>query len=178
MSLRDHLIRVLADGEVHSGSALAGKLGVSRSAIWKQIHRLADLGLDVQASGGRGYRLAGALELLDRELIARHLDEETRATCEQLEVMSVTASTNASLTGQAGRLWACGAAPSPNIRPVAAAPRTPLGVPLRHRALRVGQLALRQRSPGSAGPVAGSRNRCDARPGHRRCRWAQAEVAE
>ena len=102
MSLRDHLIRALADGEVHSGSALAAALGVSRSAVWKQIHRLADLGFDVQASGGRGYRLAGALELLDRERIARHLDEETRATCEQLDVTSVTASTSAALIGQAG----------------------------------------------------------------------------
>ena len=38
------LIELLSDGQVHSGAALAEKLGVSRTAIWKQIRRAMEEG--------------------------------------------------------------------------------------------------------------------------------------
>jgi BirA family biotin operon repressor/biotin-[acetyl-CoA-carboxylase] ligase len=100
MNVRDHLIRVVADGEFHSGSALARTLGVSRSAIWKQIHRLAEFGLDVETVRGRGYRLVRPIELLDHQRIMGRLDAETNAACEALEVTSVAGSTSAMLIEQ------------------------------------------------------------------------------
>ncbi len=100
MSVRDHLIRILADGEFHSGSMLAGTLGVSRSAVWKQIHRLDTLGLEVESIRGSGYRLAAPIELLERERLMAHLDAAARSSCEALEVVCVTASTNATLIAQ------------------------------------------------------------------------------
>lgn len=105
MSVRDGLVNILADGELHSGSALAAALGVSRSAVWKQAHRLGELGLELRASGARGYRLAQPLELLDKARILENLDDVTRSGCEQLDVLGVTASTNA--------LLAAAPAPSP-----------------------------------------------------------------
>ena len=43
------LVPLLADGEFHSGQALADALGVSRTAIWKQLNRLQSLGLQVES---------------------------------------------------------------------------------------------------------------------------------
>ena len=72
--VRDHLLEQLSDGRFHSGQQLAQALGVSRSAVWKQVQRLeSDLGLAISAVRGRGYRLSAPLELLDAEKIRREL---------------------------------------------------------------------------------------------------------
>jgi BirA family biotin operon repressor/biotin-[acetyl-CoA-carboxylase] ligase len=97
MSLRDGLIRALADGRLHSGNQLAAALGVSRSAVWKQVHQLAALGLEVEVTNRRGYRLNRGLELLDEGLVTGHLDPGARAACDGLEVVAIAVSTNAAL---------------------------------------------------------------------------------
>lgn len=58
------LLAQLADGETHSGELLAATLGISRTAIWKQIRRLQDEGVEVETIRGRGYRLRAPLDLL------------------------------------------------------------------------------------------------------------------
>lgn len=98
MSVRDRLIRALADGRWQSGAVLAAGLGVTRSAVWKQVRGLRALGLEVEAAGRRGYRLARTLDLLNAELISAHLAEDVRAGCEAIEVACVTTSTNAVLS--------------------------------------------------------------------------------
>lgn len=67
---RQQLIRLLADGEFHSGEALGEALGVSRMAVSKQVKVLESIGLDVYKVTGKGYKLSAALQLLDAELIA------------------------------------------------------------------------------------------------------------
>ncbi|HVX03404.1 MAG TPA: biotin--[acetyl-CoA-carboxylase] ligase [Nitrososphaera sp.] len=42
-----------------SGQALAKKAGMSRSAVWKQVHRLRKCGYHIESLHGTGYRLAG-----------------------------------------------------------------------------------------------------------------------
>lgn len=65
------LLVLLQDGRFHSGEALGAALGVSRSAIWKQLQCLeAELGLSVHKVRGKGYRLADPLALLDERAIA------------------------------------------------------------------------------------------------------------
>lgn len=59
------LLRLLAAGNGVSGEALGEQLGISRAAIWKQISSLRELGIEVDAVAGEGYRLPQALELLD-----------------------------------------------------------------------------------------------------------------
>ncbi len=71
------LYRQLADGALHSGQQLACRLGVSRSAIWKQVRQLEQCGLPITHQARSGYRLAFACEPLDADritaaLAARH----------------------------------------------------------------------------------------------------------
>ncbi len=58
------LFAKLADGEFHSGEALAAELAVSRSAVWKAAGALRDLGATVNAVRNRGYRLPGTADPL------------------------------------------------------------------------------------------------------------------
>ncbi|MCX2544015.1 bifunctional biotin--[acetyl-CoA-carboxylase] ligase/biotin operon repressor BirA [Pseudomonas sp. COW5] len=60
------LLNLLKDGRFHSGQALGVALGISRSAVWKQLQHLeAELGLSIHKVRGRGYQLASPLMLLD-----------------------------------------------------------------------------------------------------------------
>lgn len=88
------LVGLLADGRFHSGQGLAEILGVSRTAIWKQMRRLGELGLEVQSVPGRGYRLSRPLELLSREAITADLTPEATDNLTALEVLPRTDSTN------------------------------------------------------------------------------------
>lgn len=64
------LLKLLQDGRFHSGEALGGSLGVSRSAVWKQLQSLeSELGIEIFKVPGRGYRLAAPMKLLDAEQI-------------------------------------------------------------------------------------------------------------
>jgi len=47
------ILTLLADGEFHSGTELAEVLGVSRSAICKQLKGLSELGLHHSAVSGK-----------------------------------------------------------------------------------------------------------------------------
>lgn len=102
------VIAMLADGELHSGEALAAKLGVTRTAVWKQVRELVSLGLDVQAVAGQGYRLVPPLELLDVESIRQAAGSPALHT---LNVFGQLDSTNTWLLAQPmpprGRLDAC-----------------------------------------------------------------------
>lgn len=67
------LLKLLKDGRFHSGEALGAALGVSRSAVWKQLQHLeAELNLPIHKVRGRGYQLASPLTLLNAEEIALH----------------------------------------------------------------------------------------------------------
>jgi BirA family biotin operon repressor/biotin-[acetyl-CoA-carboxylase] ligase len=90
----DALLQRLADGEIHSGEALAAALGVTRAAVWKQTARLADYGLEIEAAAGRGYRLAAPLDLLDGARIAAALDADTTRQLGALELHLELDSTN------------------------------------------------------------------------------------
>ena len=66
------LLKLLKDGRFHSGEALGAALGVSRSAVWKQLQHLeAELGLSIHKVRGRGYQLSTSLVLLDPSEILR-----------------------------------------------------------------------------------------------------------
>lgn len=66
------LLKLLQDGRFHSGEALGAQLGISRSAIWKQLQGLeAELGVEVFKVPGRGYRLSSPMILLSAERISQ-----------------------------------------------------------------------------------------------------------
>ena len=95
--LRMDLIELLADGEVHSGAALAERLGCSRTAIWKHLQKLASVDLHIDAMPGRGYRLARALELLDQRLIRAQLQPQVQAALDTFDIHVITESTSEAL---------------------------------------------------------------------------------
>ncbi|WDY57596.1 bifunctional biotin--[acetyl-CoA-carboxylase] ligase/biotin operon repressor BirA [Pseudomonas sp. PSKL.D1] len=71
------LLNLLRDGRFHSGEALGAALGVSRSAVWKQLQHLeSELNLTIHKVRGRGYQLAAPLTLLDAQMIAELAEGE------------------------------------------------------------------------------------------------------
>lgn len=71
---RFDLIRILADGELHSGADLAEHFQVSRTAVWKHIESLDELGLVCERIQSQGYRLERPLGLLDPSTIQQQLE--------------------------------------------------------------------------------------------------------
>lgn len=69
----NQLLHLLADGQFHSGTALGHHLNMSRAAVWKQLKGIEALGVKLHRVRGRGYRIAGGLDLLDVEAIQRQL---------------------------------------------------------------------------------------------------------
>ncbi|MBY6028080.1 biotin--[acetyl-CoA-carboxylase] ligase [Halomonas sp. DP8Y7-1] len=88
------LIRLLSDGEFHSGQQLGEKLGVSRAAVWKQLRKLEDLGIPMQAVKGQGYRLAEPLELLEGPAVVAALSRDSRQHLARLFVEDTLPSSN------------------------------------------------------------------------------------
>ena len=101
------LVPLLADGQFHSGQALANALGLSRTAVWKQLNRLQSLGLDVESVKGRGYRIPGGVELLDDSRVCEALQPPARALLHELQLLETVDSTNAEVL----RRIAAGTAP-------------------------------------------------------------------
>jgi BirA family biotin operon repressor/biotin-[acetyl-CoA-carboxylase] ligase len=96
------LIRLLADGELHSGETIAEQLGMTRAAVWKALRKACDRqGLTVESLRGRGYRLAAPLELLDAEQILAALSPRGRRAVARLEIHEGIDSTNRHLMREA-----------------------------------------------------------------------------
>lgn len=88
------ILSLLADGEFHSGTELANTLGVSRSAVWKQLGGLTELGLQHAAVSGKGYRLDKPLDLLMESEIQAVLDDNAGTLISALEIHDQIDSTN------------------------------------------------------------------------------------
>lgn len=88
------ILTLLADGEFHSGTELADALGISRSAVWKQLNGLTELGLSHSAVSGKGYRLDKSLELLVASKINEAVSAQASALISSLEIHDQIDSTN------------------------------------------------------------------------------------
>ena len=80
-----------ADGLI-SGEELCNRLGVSRTAVWKQIRTLREQGYRIESVPSRGYRLVAAPDRLTVEGIERQLDVVVIGR--RLEVFAQLDSTN------------------------------------------------------------------------------------
>tara|TARA_B100000809_G_scaffold167785_1_gene165139 strand:+ start:1427 stop:2410 length:984 start_codon:yes stop_codon:yes gene_type:complete len=88
------LILCLSDGEFHSGADIGLVLGVSRAAVWKQVQKLDALGLSVESVKGRGYRIEGGLDLLDKLLIDTAMNQVARSCVHRIDILHSVESTN------------------------------------------------------------------------------------
>lgn len=104
---REQLLKLLADGETHSGERLAEQLHITRAAVWKAINALRELGVDIE-SQHQGYRLPCAVNLYDATRIQAALNADAQAALQRIDVLFTVDSTNrfvtagpATRTGQA-----------------------------------------------------------------------------
>ncbi len=94
MSTKLKLINILSDGQFHSGGKLGIELGVSRTAIWKQVQSLQQLGLDCYSVSGKGYRLSAPLELLERDAVLAAMTMAAKPLVAEIELHQEIDSSN------------------------------------------------------------------------------------
>lgn len=95
------VLSLLSDGKFHSGTELSESLGVSRSAICKQLQGLAELGIEFTAVSGKGYKLHRPLQLLSLKEIEHYLSKQADGLLQGIEIHELIASTNTHLLQQA-----------------------------------------------------------------------------
>jgi len=95
------VLRLLEDGEFHSGEALGRVLGITRGTISNALADVDDLGLTVYKVHGRGYRLVTPVQWLARERVVGHLGK--RASHFDIEILDQTGSTNTDMLDRAMR---------------------------------------------------------------------------
>ncbi|MGE0483080.1 MAG: biotin--[acetyl-CoA-carboxylase] ligase [Gammaproteobacteria bacterium] len=88
------LLALLGDGAEHSGAELSQALGVTRAAVWNQVQRLRDAGIQIRGVAGQGYALAHGFEALDGKVIEDDLARVGCTAWPSVEVARVTDSTN------------------------------------------------------------------------------------
>lgn len=90
----DFLLEALSDGEFHSGDDLGRLAGVSRTAIWKQLKKVEELGIPLISIKGKGYCIEDGLELLRENKIRDGLSSSAKALITDVDVNGVVTSTN------------------------------------------------------------------------------------
>ncbi|BCK86588.1 bifunctional ligase/repressor BirA [Sideroxyarcus emersonii] len=95
------LLRLLADGEFHSGEVLARQCGVTRATVSNALQDAGKFGLTLYSVRGRGYRLARQLQWLDAGLIRAALGERQDEL--HIEILDHAASSNALLLRRAAQ---------------------------------------------------------------------------
>lgn len=83
-------LRLLADGEFHSGAALARATGMSRASVWNAVEDIEAGGIDVFRVRGRGYRLAQPLSMLDAAVVTRMLGDAAPFSVEIIDDIDST----------------------------------------------------------------------------------------
>ncbi|PHM69574.1 bifunctional biotin--[acetyl-CoA-carboxylase] ligase/biotin operon repressor BirA [Xenorhabdus sp. KJ12.1] len=82
------LIKLLSDGETHSGQQLGLELGMSRAGINKHIQTIREWGVEILTIPSKGYRFPSPMNLLDKKTIESYLPNN------RIEVIPVIDSTN------------------------------------------------------------------------------------
>jgi BirA family transcriptional regulator, biotin operon repressor / biotin---[acetyl-CoA-carboxylase] ligase len=93
------LLRMLADGEIHSAERIRRALGLSEIDLDKLVSELEMLGLRVLGAGGPGYRLEERLDLYDARLVVEGVMRESPGL--SVEILDECPSTNTALVERA-----------------------------------------------------------------------------
>jgi BirA family transcriptional regulator, biotin operon repressor / biotin---[acetyl-CoA-carboxylase] ligase len=88
------LLHLLADGKMHSGQELGNALGISRTAVWKQLVKLEPLGFELVSYPGRGYCLTGGVDLLSETLISEFISPSVMSRVARIDLLKAVDSTN------------------------------------------------------------------------------------
>lgn len=95
MTLKEQVLNILEEnkGKSISGTDLADKLFVSRSAIWKTIKALKNDGYEISAVTNKGYTLSKDCNILSKAGIMPFLNEKTKNST-ILDIRQTVTSTN------------------------------------------------------------------------------------
>ncbi|MNO83011.1 Bifunctional ligase/repressor BirA [compost metagenome] len=94
MTVKEHILALLDGnkGEYISGEEIAGRLSVTRSAVWKAIKSLQSDGYSIQAVTNKGYSLSPHTDILSAGAISKYLDAQGQKL--RVEVFKTIPSTN------------------------------------------------------------------------------------
>ncbi|MES2501136.1 MAG: biotin--[acetyl-CoA-carboxylase] ligase [Pseudomonadota bacterium] len=92
------ILQLLADGQFHSGEALAQQFKVTRATVWNAIKHAEALGITVFSVRGRGYKLPQAIDFLDKNSVLNAIGEQREWF--NLIILDEVASTNTYLMQQ------------------------------------------------------------------------------
>ncbi|HEU0187433.1 MAG TPA: biotin--[acetyl-CoA-carboxylase] ligase [Gallionellaceae bacterium] len=95
------LLRLLGDGEFHSGEVLAQRLGVSRASVNNALRDIDQYGLKLYSVRGRGYCLTEAPQWLDAARIREQLGADAGKF--HIEILDQAASSNTLLLQRAAQ---------------------------------------------------------------------------
>ncbi len=101
------LLKLMADGEYHSGEHLGESLGISRAGVWKMLESLSDLGLKIERIRGKGYCVSGGVDFLDESMIRGFLPSSVADAFSQFFVLPEVGSTNQFLLDQINSVNGC-----------------------------------------------------------------------
>ncbi len=94
-SVEQRITEILSDGKFHSGEQIAGRLGISRTSVWKKIQSVKDrYGLEIHAVTGKGYWLPQGMDLLSETVIRDELLQNSQPDLSFVRVFDRVASTN------------------------------------------------------------------------------------
>lgn len=88
------IIALLADGKSRSGQEIGDLLNITRSAVWKIMHKLTELGIPVERHQGKGYRFTRPVRMLTKETIWANLSPEIQKLIPSFELVDTLDSTN------------------------------------------------------------------------------------
>lgn len=94
MDISFMVLRLLSDGRFHSGEQIGAALGVSRTAVWKQLSRWQERGLPIHVVPGKGYRWVEPVEWWDESLLRCMMAPGAEGLLYSLQVEQTVASTN------------------------------------------------------------------------------------
>jgi len=95
------ILKQLADGQFHSGEALANHFDVTRVTVWNAVQHAQRLGVEIFSVRGRGYKLPNAVELIDKASVLKAIGPQSQWF--HLEVLDEVASTNTYLMQAAAK---------------------------------------------------------------------------
>lgn len=91
--MKDRVIEILSESDGYvSGEEISRILGVSRTAVWKNINSLREEGYVIDSVTNKGYMLRECPDLLDAEKLRKNLGVDVVGT--EIEVLKCVDSTN------------------------------------------------------------------------------------
>ena len=100
--MKTKILKILeSTNDFVSGEELSKRLGVSRTAIWKNINSLRNDGCMISSVTNRGYRLEKIPDLLDGDIISCALD--TSVIGKKIEILKTVDSTNEEIKRRAAK---------------------------------------------------------------------------